>query len=269
VRAVVYARVAALDEAETLDLRAQEEALRDVAGRRGWNVVAFESDKGFGARNLERPGLHRLLRRVKEGAVDVVLVSGLDRLTRCVSDLHRLLWLFRESKVSLVSLEERLDSTTEAGALTLDLLERISRWEQVVVAPGAGTQQCPEPVGGPELEWISPDEGDPARAGSEEPVPPSATGIPRERKRAGMLAQGKTAGEMDLPVPHRREGPIAGLHDRGALMTPEQVADRLKISRLTVMDYLRRGLLSGVKVGRLWRVQEQDLEDYLVKSAKG
>jgi excisionase family DNA binding protein len=47
------------------------------------------------------------------------------------------------------------------------------------------------------------------------------------------------------------------------LLSPEQVAERLQISRWTVMDYLRAGKLKGHKVGRLWRIEEQDLEDFL------
>ena len=47
------------------------------------------------------------------------------------------------------------------------------------------------------------------------------------------------------------------------LLTPEEVADRLHISRLTVGNWLRSGKIRGVKVGRLWRVRESDLEAFL------
>lgn len=47
------------------------------------------------------------------------------------------------------------------------------------------------------------------------------------------------------------------------LLTPEEVAGRLQISRLTVMAYLRGGALKGIKVGRLWRVDEADFQDFL------
>ncbi len=47
------------------------------------------------------------------------------------------------------------------------------------------------------------------------------------------------------------------------LLTPEEAAARLKISRLTIGDWLRSGKLKGVKVGRLWRVREIDLEAFL------
>jgi excisionase family DNA binding protein len=52
------------------------------------------------------------------------------------------------------------------------------------------------------------------------------------------------------------------------LLTPEQVAERLQISRLTVMGYLRAGKLKGVKVGRLWRVRERDFEAFLERDIR-
>ena len=51
------------------------------------------------------------------------------------------------------------------------------------------------------------------------------------------------------------------------LLTPEQVAERLQISRWTVMDYLRAGRIKGHRVGRLWRIKEKDLEAFLEGSA--
>jgi excisionase family DNA binding protein len=47
------------------------------------------------------------------------------------------------------------------------------------------------------------------------------------------------------------------------LLTPDQVAERLQISRVTVMDFLRKGRLKGHRVGRLWRIKEDDLEAFL------
>lgn len=47
------------------------------------------------------------------------------------------------------------------------------------------------------------------------------------------------------------------------MLTPEQVADRLQISRVTVMDSLRKRRLKGYGVGRLWRIKQADLEAFL------
>ncbi|MGQ0550981.1 MAG: helix-turn-helix domain-containing protein [Armatimonadota bacterium] len=47
------------------------------------------------------------------------------------------------------------------------------------------------------------------------------------------------------------------------LLTPDQAAERLAISSKTVRNWLREGRLHGVKVGRLWRLRERELEAFL------
>jgi excisionase family DNA binding protein len=47
------------------------------------------------------------------------------------------------------------------------------------------------------------------------------------------------------------------------LYTPERAAEALMVSPKTVREWLRTGKLGGVKVGRLWRVRESDLEAFL------
>jgi excisionase family DNA binding protein len=47
------------------------------------------------------------------------------------------------------------------------------------------------------------------------------------------------------------------------LLTPTETAERLGISPLTVAHMLRAGRLPGVKVGRLWRIREADLDEYV------
>lgn len=47
------------------------------------------------------------------------------------------------------------------------------------------------------------------------------------------------------------------------LMTPEEVAERLAIKPKTVRNFLREGRIKAVKVGRLWRIRESDLLEYM------
>lgn len=49
------------------------------------------------------------------------------------------------------------------------------------------------------------------------------------------------------------------------LLTPQQVADRLKISVLTVYKWAEAGRLPSLKVGSLLRVRESELEAWLNK----
>ena len=50
--------------------------------------------------------------------------------------------------------------------------------------------------------------------------------------------------------------------------TPEQVAEQLQISRYTVMEHLRGGRLKGMKIGKLWRVRESDLEEFMQRQTR-
>ena len=52
------------------------------------------------------------------------------------------------------------------------------------------------------------------------------------------------------------------------LLTPEDAAKILVVEAETVRDWLRRGVLKGIKMGRLWRVKESDLEAFLKGNEK-
>jgi excisionase family DNA binding protein len=45
--------------------------------------------------------------------------------------------------------------------------------------------------------------------------------------------------------------------------TPEEAAEALKVTPKTIRIWLRTGQIGGIKVGRLWRVRERDLEAFL------
>jgi len=47
------------------------------------------------------------------------------------------------------------------------------------------------------------------------------------------------------------------------LITPEKAADLLAVPKGTILDWLRSGQLKGVKAGRLWRLRERDLAEFL------
>jgi putative molybdopterin biosynthesis protein len=46
------------------------------------------------------------------------------------------------------------------------------------------------------------------------------------------------------------------------LLTPEEVAERLRVAKQTVYAWLKSGQLKGVKVGNLWRITTEALEEF-------
>ncbi len=51
------------------------------------------------------------------------------------------------------------------------------------------------------------------------------------------------------------------------IYTPEMAAELLHVSPLTLRNWLRSGRLTGVKIGRQWRIRESDLTSFLEKGA--
>jgi putative molybdopterin biosynthesis protein len=46
-------------------------------------------------------------------------------------------------------------------------------------------------------------------------------------------------------------------------LTPQEVSDLLRVSVQTVRRWIKEGGLPAYKVGRGWRIREQDLNDWL------
>lgn len=53
------------------------------------------------------------------------------------------------------------------------------------------------------------------------------------------------------------------MSDEHTTLTIEEVAKRLRVNERTVQRLLERRELTGYKVGRIWRVDLLDLEDYV------
>jgi len=47
------------------------------------------------------------------------------------------------------------------------------------------------------------------------------------------------------------------------MLTPIQIARRLNLHPNTIRDFLKTGQIKAVKLGKVWRVEEEDLEQFL------
>jgi DNA invertase Pin-like site-specific DNA recombinase len=60
----------------------------------GWRVLPATYDDGGSGGSIERPGLQRLLTDIQSGAIDVVVVYKVDRLTRSLMDFAKIVEVF-------------------------------------------------------------------------------------------------------------------------------------------------------------------------------
>ncbi len=51
-------------------------------------------------------------------------------------------------------------------------------------------------------------------------------------------------------------------------LTPEEVAEQLRVTRRTVYEWLRRGKLRGLRAGRWWRIRPADVEAFMTGRAQ-
>ena len=51
------------------------------------------------------------------------------------------------------------------------------------------------------------------------------------------------------------------------LLTPEEVAEVLRLHHLTVLKFIRNKKLKSIKLGRVYRIREEDLNDFLSSQA--
>lgn len=134
-RTILYCRVSTDLQAEKgVSLDAQQAKGKTYAELYDLDIVEVVVDAGYSAKTLARPGLERALGMLKAGRADALLVVKLDRLTRSVADLGKLVErYFAPAKWALLSVSEQIDTRSAGGRLVLNVLGAVSQWEREAV----------------------------------------------------------------------------------------------------------------------------------------
>lgn len=133
-KVIGYVRVSTQDQAEEgVSLAAQREKLQQYATLFDLELVAIVEDAGASAKSLDRDGLRQALAMLDNGQAEGLLVAKLDRLTRSVKDLGALLDSHFRSEFSLLSVADKIDTSTAAGRLVLNVLASVSEWEREAI----------------------------------------------------------------------------------------------------------------------------------------
>lgn len=129
-RVVIYARISLDATGEGQAVARQVEACQKLAESRGWTVVAVESDNSISAyTGTTRPAWERVLRMIERREVDVVMAWAVDRLTRSLMDLERLIVLAEERGIGIATVTGDLDLTTDTGRMVARILAAVARAE--------------------------------------------------------------------------------------------------------------------------------------------
>ena len=129
--AALYVRVST--DAQTVENQIRE--LRQVAKRRGWDVVEVYSDAGIsGAKGRKgRPGLDTMLKDASRRKFDVILAWAIDRLGRSLSDLLDTIQHLEACGVDLYLDQQAIDTTTPMGKLVFQLTGAFAEFERTMI----------------------------------------------------------------------------------------------------------------------------------------
>ena len=130
-RAAIYVRVSTDKQTVENQIR----ALREIAERRGWEVVEEYHDAGIsGAKGRDqRPGLDQMLKDASRRHFDVVMAWAIDRLGRSLIDLLGTIQGLEASSVDLFLEQQAIDTTTPAGKLMFQVTGAFAEFERSMI----------------------------------------------------------------------------------------------------------------------------------------
>ena len=128
-----YIRVSTSMQAESgLSIEAQRAKIEAHCICHDLTLIDIIEDAGESAKDLNRPGIQKVIALADAGEIDGVVIAKLDRLTRSMRDLHQLLdQVF--SKVELHCVAESINTGSAAGRLVLNVLMSVSAWEREAI----------------------------------------------------------------------------------------------------------------------------------------
>src|SRR6516225_2022537 len=130
-KAAIYVRVST--DKQTIENQVRE--LRQIAERRGWQVVEEYHDAGIsGAEGRDgRPGLDQMLNDARRRKFDVVMAWAIDRLGRSLVDLLGTIQVLEACGVDLYLDQQSIDTTTPAGRLMFQITGAFAEFERSMI----------------------------------------------------------------------------------------------------------------------------------------
>jgi site-specific DNA recombinase len=137
-KVIGYVRVSTDEQAQQgLSLASQAEKIRVYASLYELELVEVIEDAGASAKSLHRDGLQRVLSMLREGKAEGIIIAKLDRLTRSIVDLNKLIeeYFGEKSRIqsSLFSVADQVDTRTAGGRLVLNILMSVAQWEREAI----------------------------------------------------------------------------------------------------------------------------------------
>lgn len=126
----LYARQSK-DKKDSISIESQFEfCMREVP--EGVEVRKYK-DKGYSGKSIERPEFQKLLKDVKKGIIEKVIVYRLDRMSRSTLDFAGLMEYFKKYNTEFISTTEKFDTSTPIGKAMLSIIMVFAQLERETI----------------------------------------------------------------------------------------------------------------------------------------
>jgi len=126
----IYIRVSTEDQArEGFSLGEQKARLEEFCKFKRYEIYKVYEDAGISAKNDKRPAYQELMNDVKSHKINVIIAFKLDRLTRSVYDIEKLMNIVNEENCDIDCLADESNTTTSNGRMIMRIMTSVSQNE--------------------------------------------------------------------------------------------------------------------------------------------
>jgi site-specific DNA recombinase len=134
-KAIGYIRVSTEDQArEGVSLDNQKAKIKAYCDLKDLELVDVIEDAGISAKNLNRPGIKKVLELARTKQIDAIVTYKLDRMFRSTVDALESTKKFDKWGVSFHSLQENLDTKSAMGKFFFTLIAALAEMERGIVS---------------------------------------------------------------------------------------------------------------------------------------
>lgn len=133
-----YVRVSTEEQAQVMDgsLESQQHRLKSFIDLKtlqegSWGkIIETYIDDGYSAKDTRRPAYQRMMRDIRSGKINLILVTDLSRLSRNIADFCELLRDLDSHKAKFLSVKEQFDTSTPVGEMMIYNMINLAQFER-------------------------------------------------------------------------------------------------------------------------------------------
>lgn len=135
IKIIGYVRVSSRKQLEGYSIAEQKRRIKKYCEFSFENYkLDIVADEGKSARSLNRSGMKKIIKEIAKEDIDMIIILKLDRLCRNLFDLLILMQELEKQNISLVSINEKIDTSSAVGKLFVHILGALVQFESDITA---------------------------------------------------------------------------------------------------------------------------------------